>query len=735
MRLLLVLLFSPSLALGATDAFCDQHTGVAPLVHPIVFVGQVPIIGDFGNIASTFLNHRGRIQSVPRGGGLFIRYPDGRVCNLTREAGFGDTSFQGAESIAVRDPAIHFSGNKVLFSMVVGGPAVRFATGTYRWQMYEVTGLEFGSPVSITKVPNQPASFNNINATYGSQDQIIFATDRPRNGALHLYPQLDEYESTPIVTGLWSLNPANGSLALLQHSPSGSFDPLVDSFGRIIFTRWDHLQRDQQADGDDLLNRGFGTFDWASEAVGAATTQDRVEYFPEPRGFRTDLLTGTNLNGLEINHFFPWMLNQDGTGEETLNHIGRHELHDFFNVAFNDDSNLIEFAASQSNRVNPNEAFNFFHIAEDPTSPGRYFAIDAPEFTTHTSGNLFAIEGAPQVNPDDMVVTHVTHPETGETRNVAENNGHYRDPVPLSDGRLLSSHVAEKGQNSNLGSALNPDPSYKFRIRELVAIGGGLRGPGQPLTSGLAVNITYFNPDNLVTFQGNLWELSGVEVVSREVPPFSIDPPLKLPESNAFDQTVVNQQRLKNYLKNNDLGLLVARNVTSRDDADIQQPFNLVVPGGVSGVSSAGKAYPVSYFQAYQADQVRGIGGIDSPRPGRRPLARPLHDSAAVVANPAPPPGMTGALPVASDGSVAMFFPARRATSWELLSDTGESVIKERYWITFQPGEVKVCDGCHGVNKEDQFGGGQSSNTPQALIDLLNYFDTYAPLFGDGFED
>ena len=45
-------------------------------------------------------------------------------------------------------------------------------------------------------------------------------------------------------------NPATGDLRLLNHSPSGAFTPIVDSFGRVIFTRWDHLQRDQQADAD-----------------------------------------------------------------------------------------------------------------------------------------------------------------------------------------------------------------------------------------------------------------------------------------------------------------------------------------------------------------------------------------------------------------------------------------------------------------------------------------------------
>jgi len=52
----------------------------------------------------------------------------------------------------------------------------------------------------ITKVPNQPTNFNNIAPIYGSDDRIIFTSDRPRNGERQLYPQLDEYEELATVT-------------------------------------------------------------------------------------------------------------------------------------------------------------------------------------------------------------------------------------------------------------------------------------------------------------------------------------------------------------------------------------------------------------------------------------------------------------------------------------------------------------------------------------------------------
>ena len=74
---------------------------------------------------------------------------------------------------------------------------------------------------------------------------------------------------------------------------------------------------------------------------------------------------------------------------------------------------------------------------------------------------------------------------------------------------------------------------------------------------------------------------------------------------------------------------------------------------------------------------------------------------------------------LAADGSVAAFVPARRALSWQLTDADGVGVVRERYWITFQPGEIRVCGSCHGVNRLDQAGDGPPENAPLALLELL----------------
>lgn len=622
----------------------------AVAANPIIFVTQVPLEQDFTTVTSTFGNHRGTIDSAPRGGDLWIRYPDGSLKNLTRAAGFGNDGRQGANAIAVREPSVHWSGTKALFSMVIGAPLEQYRHRTDYWQIYEITGLAKDQTPVIRKIANQPADYNNVSPIYASDHRILFTSDRPRNGARHLYPQLDEYEEAPTVTGLWSLDELTGELRILNHAPSGVFSPSIDSFGRVIFTRWDHLQRDQQADSDELDGTDvYGTFDYADESENAARMPQRTEVFPEPRAARTDLLAGTNLEGLSINHFFPWEMNEDGTSEETLNHIGRHELHSYFNRSHNDDTALREFSRGG------NTILNMFQIREDPTRPGRYVGTDAPEFGTYGAGQIVALQAEPGRSADDIDVEFVTPDDVNR----------YRDPLPLSNGELVVVH----------------DSRLKFL-------------DGTPLTAGLTTTISWWTPDVLETFDGTLWELQPVEVRARPRPARRVTP-LEEPEARIFREEKVDPEAFRADLRKRGLAAVVTRDVTRRDAADKQQPYNLRLPGGTAPLP--GKAYEVSHLQFFSAQQVRGTN-----RAGRRVLARDA-----------------GTVQIAADGSVAALVPANRALSWQTTDAAGTPVVRERYWLTFQAGEVRVCNSCHGVNAKDQVGQPVSQQAPEALRALL----------------
>jgi hypothetical protein len=728
-------------------AACLAAAGAAPFAaaaaprgspaNPLLFVTQVPVPADFATIGSVFANHRGGMQSVARGGDLWIRYPDGSLRNLTQEAGFGNAGRQGATSIAVRDPAVDFAGDKAVFSMLVGAPTAQYQVGEWYWQLYEVSGLGQGQPVSITRVAGQPADFNNVEPAYASDGGIVFASDRPRDGRRHLYPQLDEYESTPSTSGLWKLAP-DGRLTLLQHAPSGSFGPLLDSYGRIVFTRWDHLQTDQQAETDADAEQGggasvYGTFDYAGEAASAARGPRAAERFPEP----LTAVAGSGVNGHRFNFFFPWQINQDGSGEETLNHVGRHELHSYFARSFTGDASLGDFVAQTSGRANPNPVENLLQLAEDPTRPGRYYAIDAPEFYTHAAGQLVSIQAAPDANADDLVVTYHAPRSAAELHDSAPPAfpGRYRDPLPLSDGGFVAAWTDQWQLARNTGTREQPASNYGFRLRRL-DLGAGTATPAEALTSGLAKSVSYWDPDVLVSYDGPLWELSPVEVRARALPAATAEPALAPAEAQVFAEAGVDPARFRAFLRERGLGLLVSRDVTARDDADRQQPFDLRVPGGVQTVGGAGTPRDIVWMQFFQADLLRGMGGTAQPRDGRRVLARPLHEPAALSFMPpaaagAPP----GAVKIAADGSIAALVPAQRAMSWQSTAADGAAVVRERYWISVQPGEIRACDGCHGVNRANQAGAPAAQNAPAALRDLLAWWRDHADeVFADGFD-
>ena len=674
-----------------------------------MFVTQVPTLVDFAGRASTFGNHQTGVDQVVRGGDLMIRYPDGTLRNLTKEAGFGSDGAQGANGIAVREPSIHWSGTKALFSMIVGSPTVATFHATFYWQVYEVSNFGQGQTVTITKVANQPAKYNNVSPLYATDDRVLFTSDRPRSGLPHLYPNLDEYESAPAVSGIWSLNPSTGDLHLLNHTPSGVFSPTIDSFGRLIFTRWDHLQRDQARDAGNA-----GAFNFMDESPTATSAGVDTEIYPEPRVDVTQSTYGP-VNGMRFNIFTPWQMNDDGTSEETLNHVGRHELNfGFVQRSFLNDPSLNDLTddSQHANKKSVITDGGLFQVREDPTRPGTFLAIMSKEFGSLTTNQIVQLTGAPTLNGDQMAVTDVT-------ANLVDDNspgGRFRNPLPLSSGALVATYTAATSADPTLMS------DFRLKLLNRNAATGLYDGGAQAqlLTPGIVKSVTWFNPGNFSdhpSFSGPLWEMEAVEVVARPRP---VKPAaaLETPEANVFAQQGVDVTAFKAWLVTNNLALIVSRNVTSRDDADIQQPFNLQVPGGAKTVSPTrnGPVYNIAHMQLFQADQIRAYSNFVD---GRRNIAQVLHDPTAIAQNLPNPSGPAGSVKLGSDGSMAALVPARRALTWQTTDAAGTPVVRERMWLTFQPGEVRVCAACHGINSKDQAGRAAPTNDPKALGDLL----------------
>lgn len=758
------------------------QAGTPTLEYPIVFVTQVPPPGTFDSVGAVFNNHLPSMTSAPRGGGLWIRYPDGSLRNLTAAAGYGKyvghlqspgsssqadfpyaSDPQGvAGGIAVRDPDVHWSGERVVFSMVVGSPA-RYQTPTFRWQLFEISGLGPNDTPQITRVANQPP-YNNVQPAYASDGRIIFASDRPQGGRDHLYPQLDEYESTPIVTGLFALTPETGKLEVLTHSPSGDFNPIIDSDGRIIFTRWDHLIRDQQAD-QDFFGSGtyYGTITYASEAADAPRRlmQPEDEVFPEPR--RQDAIDylfpgDTTTVPHAMNFFFPWQINQDGSEVLTLNHVGRHELLGFFERSRRDDPSIVEFNFQNPVRSNQHAMRDAFtHPQEHPTQSGSFYMVMASEFSTQAGGQVLRFESAGvEHSAAAFRVVEITPRSTFGFReeDAAErpgDSGRYRNPLPLLDGRVLVSHTSETRVDRNEGSSGSselegvsyptrfPQTRYRYRLRLLEDAGNGFSQAGAFLTgAGLSATISYFGPDDLVRFEDvPLWEVDPVELRPRTPPPARPREPLESPEAGIFDELEVDPEDFRAWLVERNLAALIVRDATSRETADRQQPFRLRVPAGVQNppaeeVPVGAQVYEVAFWQLFQGDALRGLGGAESPRAGRRLLAAPLHG----VENP-PSTAPAGAVTLHADGSAAVLVPAERALTSQLLAPDNQPVVRERIWFSAVAGEIRVCASCHGLNTVDQAGRGKPQNPPQALRELLQWWKARpeaARIFRNGFE-
>ena len=703
--------------------------------NPIIFVSQVPIPVDSNTLTASFSNHVPDMGSAGRGSDLYIYYPDGTLKNLTKSAGYGVDGFQGAGSIAIRQPSIHWSGTKALFSMVIGAAVTQGQKLQYYWQIYEITGIGENETPVITKVPNQPATYNNLSPIYGTDERIIFTSDRPREGKAYLYPLLDEHFAFFSTTGLWSLDPVSGDLFQMNISPSGAFNPFIDSYGRVVFTRWDHLQRDPLADRDAMGIGHYGTFNYSDESAAATATSSRDEIFPEPEPFRNDLLQGTNIIGQTFNQFFPWQINEDGTSEETLNHIGRHELLPFFSASINDDTNVYDFNFATSGRLNDSTLLqNILQLAEDPLNPEIYYGVNILDFDVHSAAQIVSLNANPSLDPGAMAFTYLTDRATltatpEGTPTDPNNSGHYRNPLPLTNGKLLVVHTAEPRVDKNKGTRSHPLSRYDFRIKTMKE-SNHMWTADSLITPGISKTVSYWDPDTLVSYSGPFWELDPVEVTPRQKPVRRAST-LAVPELQVFSEEGVNEAAFREDMKRHDLAMIVSRNVTHRDKSDHQQPYFLKVHNSATqSANPHGKIYDVAHAELYQADYIRGMTyGNPAPVPGRRVLAQLMHDS-AVHDNPS----LAGEKPYTTkifpDGSFAAFVPPQRAIVWALTDSNSTTIVRERYWITTQPGEIRVCASCHGTNDEALIHADPPpQNEPEALRSLLKYWkSSHTPL-------
>src|ERR1700704_1964727 len=137
--------------LAIAAVFFFSHTALValpPTAKPILFVTQIPMPEEvnsrtvsisFMSCVSPFGSHLADTLHAGRGGGLWLRFPDGSLINLTQNATWDAPLVKPAfDQIAVRNPHVHWNGTKAIFSMVVGAPANASDTTIFHWQLFEI---------------------------------------------------------------------------------------------------------------------------------------------------------------------------------------------------------------------------------------------------------------------------------------------------------------------------------------------------------------------------------------------------------------------------------------------------------------------------------------------------------------------------------------------------------------------------------------------------------------------
>ena len=171
--------------------------------------------------------------------------------------------------------------------------------------------------------------------------------------------------------------------------------------------------------------------------------------------------------------------------------------------------------------------------------------------------------------------------------------------------------------------------------------------------------------------------------------------------------------------------------MTKRDQHDKQQPYNLRVSwSGHQTIKpgTSGTPYDIAWMRFFQADLRRGYALTGStPLASRRVVATALHDTISMNVLTAGAPA--GSVRIGDDGSVAAIVPAGKAITWDMLANdvAKTSQVKERFWVTFQRGEIRTCANCHGINTVDQTGSPPPTNPPAALAALLGYWKSSNP--------
>ena len=683
-----VLRFAARAACCACVLLLAARAASAARPYPILFVTQVPIAGRLHRpSARSSATTSPTCRSAPRGGDL---------CDPLSRRHAAQPDRSRPASAAQRLPGRRT--RSPCASRACTGAAPRRSShgrrradrSSTRWR--PTTGRSTRSPASAraqtadhhARSPNQPANFNNVTPIYATDGRILFTSDRPRERRARTSTRSSTSTSRRRrrrASG--ASTPATGDLTLLEHSPSRRLlARRSTAFGRVIFTRWDHLQRDQQADADPVdAPPTYGAFTYASEAANAATTPSARRRRGVPRAARRHAPTcwprtsraqrsTTSSRGRSTRTAPRTRRSTTSAATSSRSYFERQ-------LQRRRQSRRVRLRPQRPVRThNPTRAPQHAPDPREPVGPRRATtAIDAPEFDTHAAGQVLGIAGAPTPQRRRDRRHLGDPPRHRQLRRHAER----RPATPASTATRCRSPRRDADRRAR-GRAAAPTPPRDARRRRTSARRtharlalrlphararqptggtGRLRQHGatldarrSPRRSGSGIPTTW-SP----TPTAPLWELDPVEVRPRPAPPATGAAAARAGAGGVRRSRRRPRRVPRSYLEERDLALIVSRDVTTRDHADRQQPFNLRVPGGRAdgrrpGGTDLRRRRTCSSSRATRC--AASAARLD-PRPAGACSRSRMHDPRPTTRRRRGPPG---SVTLALDGSMAALVPA-----------------------------------------------------------------------------
>jgi hypothetical protein len=145
----------------------------------------------------------------------------GRLCLLNLRDG-QVTMLLEDSSGAVRDPQVHYDGQKILFSYRRGGQSY--------FHLYEI-GIDGAGLTQLTDGP-----YDDIEPTYTPEGKILFCSTRCR--------RVVGCNPSPVAT-LYGCEADGSNIREISASPFTDNTPWMLPDGRVLFTRWEYVDRNQ----------------------------------------------------------------------------------------------------------------------------------------------------------------------------------------------------------------------------------------------------------------------------------------------------------------------------------------------------------------------------------------------------------------------------------------------------------------------------------------------------------